>query len=244
MKISISIIAVVTLALVATAPIRAADRSYDGTDGSTGMVMVMKHACPDNIQSEADFDALGGFLQKVLTCPVITRVGDEGTGAANAGQVDFNFSVMGSDGTTHSIEDASFMAAKLCESDLNADADGDGNIEDDVCVDVSHYVYDDVAMGDVSVTETMPPAGHRFGSIEFTPNSGDEATLVRFGDGVVELDTSNDDSVMLHVYNFKKPANQMPDTGVEDLPALSFLAPLALLAAGLFVRRSAKLARH
>jgi hypothetical protein len=242
MKAILSMIATLALALVVAAPTYAADRSQDGTDENTGKVMVMKHTCPEEIQSEADFDALGGFLQKVLACPVITLEGDEGTGAANAGQANFDFEVMGSDGTMQAIEDAEFMAAKLCETDLNADADGDGNLEADVCVDVSHYMYENVARGDVMVTETMAPAGHHFGSIEFTPDSGDEATLVSFGDGVIELDTSNDDSVMVHVYNFKH-GSQMPKTGAEDGLLVSLVVPVVLLAAGLMVRRSVKLAR-
>ncbi len=185
------------------------------TTGPTGMVMVMKHVCPDEIQSQADFDALGGFLAKVLTCPVITLPGDEGpAGALDAdddffdqfvagGTTSFNFSV-DADGGTQDFDDATFIPAKVCETDVNADANGDGMITADVCVEISHYGFEGVAQGDVTITESSPPAGFRFGAIEFTPDSGDEATLVDLDAdaGRISLDTSGDADVMVHVYNF------------------------------------------
>ncbi len=241
MKIISSITAGVALALALATPSFAADRVHDGTDGNGGTVSVMKHVCPERIQSEADFDALGGFLEKVLTCPVVTRTGDQGTGAANAGQANFNFVVR--DGMRQRIQDATFMAAKLCETDLNADADKDGTIEADVCVDVSHYMYKNVMRGDVTIRENRPPDDYRFGSIEFTPNSGDEATLVRYrSDGTIRLNTTNDSDVMVHVYNFKNQT-ALPSTGAADLSWVSMLVPITLLAAGVAVRRSAKSVR-
>src|SRR3712207_240378 len=108
MKIIGSIIAGIALPCALATPTMAADRVQDGADGNTGTVNIMKHLCPENIQSEADFDALGGFLEKVLACPVVTRVGDQGTGAANAGQQDFNFVVR--DSMRERLQDATFMA--------------------------------------------------------------------------------------------------------------------------------------
>jgi hypothetical protein len=195
-------------------------------EGEQGAVMIMKHVCPDEIQTAEQFDALGGFLDKVLACPVITLPGDVGPdGALDAdddffdqfvegGSTDFNFTAAASNGTWD-LTGADFMPAQVCEADVNADADGDGEISADVCIEVSHYAVDGVAEGNVTVTEAMPPSGFRFGDIEFTPNSGDDATLVSIdpGAGVVALDTTLDDattgvgeagprSVMIHVYNF------------------------------------------
>jgi hypothetical protein len=243
MKVFGSLIAAVILAVMVTAPTVAADRLDDGTGGTTGTIKVMKHVCPENIQSEADFDALGGFLEKVLACPVITREGDTGTGAANGGQINFDFVVRDSADKRQRIGQADFMAAKLCETDLNADADGDGNLEGDVCVDVSHYVYNNVALGDVRVQERTPPAGYRFGSLEFTPNSGDEASLISVRNGQIRLNTANDQDVMVHVYNFKGQAG-LPATGVDDVSVLRLLVPTTLLAAGFVARRSSKLAQR
>ena len=59
---------------------------------------------------------------------------------------------------------------------------------------------------------------HRFGSIEFTPDSimenDDEQALVSFEDGVVNLDTTqdNDSSIMVHVYNFENIQNETNDS--------------------------------
>ena len=245
MKTLVSMFTALTLAVVAlfAGPAYAdGGNGGNGGNGGSGTVSVMKHVCPSNIKSKADFDALGSFLKKVLTCPVITREGDQGTGAANAGQANFDFSVAAG-GMTQRISSAKFMPAKLCETDVNADANGNGKIEADVCVDVSHYVYSGVPQGSVRITEIMPPAGHRFGSIEFTPNSGDEKSLVSFGGGVIRLNTANDNDVMVHVYNFKTGPmpSQMPDTGVAD-GATGMLALVALvtLIAGLALTAGAR----
>jgi hypothetical protein len=200
----------------------------------TTMVMVMKHVCPDAIQTAEQFDALGGFLQKVLACPVITLPGDNGPdGALDAdddffdqfvegGATDFNFGVAGANGGWD-LSAATFIPARVCETDVNADANGDGTISPDICVEVSHYAIDGVAEGAVTITETMTPSGFRFGDIEFTPNSGDAETLVSIdaATGAVNLDTTADDAttgegaagpsaVMLHVYNFANLEGEQP----------------------------------
>ncbi len=219
MKRLVSMFTALTLAVAALV---AGPAHADGGNGGSGTVSVMKHVCPANIKSEADFDALGGFLQKVLTCPVITREGDQGTGAANAGQTNFDFSVAGG-GMSHGISSAKFMPAKLCESDLNTDVDGDGQKSSSTCVDISHYVYSGVSTGHTTIKETMAPQGHMFGSIEFTPSAldgnNDADTLERFGNSVIELNTSRDKdgTTMVHVYNFKMAG--MPETGGGGMAA-------------------------
>lgn len=186
---------------------------------ATTTVMIMKHACPAAIQSEADFDALGSFLNKVLTCPVITLPGDTGpAGAVDAGELPFDFTLTATNGVS-TLADATFMPAKLCETDLNMDVNGDGQVSADTCVEVSHYALSDVAEGTVTIDETTPPAGHRPGSLEFSPGSGDDLTLVSFDatTGRIVLDTTADDAttgaaeagpdmIMVHVYNFADAA--------------------------------------
>lgn len=183
--------------------------------GGQGTVKIMKHVCPDEVQSVEQFNALGGFLEKVLACPVITLPGDSGPdGALDAdddffdqfvagGTIDFNFTVAAGNGSW-GLGDATFQPAQLCETDLGADANGDGTISPDVCLEVSHYMVGGVAQGNVTVTESTPPSGFRFGALEFTPGSGDDAALVGVDNaaGVINLDTSGDADVMLHVYNF------------------------------------------
>lgn len=119
---------------------------------------------------------------------------------------------------------------------------------------VKFMVVDGVAQGTVTVTESSPPSGFRFGSLEFTPGSGDDAALVSVNNaaGVINLDTSGDADVMVHVYNFAnlegteggqggpKPregtqgGGSLPDTALSTrgtvptgLVALAFLTALA-----------------
>jgi hypothetical protein len=201
MKVAIAILGALMLALSpSAAPVQAAD----------GAVAVMLHVCPEDIRSVEDFDALGGFLQKVLTCPVVTRTGDEGPkGSVSAANQNFSFAIDAPDGSSQTIADARFMQGKLCETDLDTDVDEDGAKSKDTCVDISHYVYSGIPKGELRITESAPPDGFVFGAIEFSPaalgGGNDADTLVSARDGVIELDTARDEdaTTMLHVYNFR-----------------------------------------
>jgi hypothetical protein len=175
-----------------------------------GQIMIMKHVCPAGLTPE-EFDQIATFGEKVFTCPVVTLPGNEADLAARDasdladspfpdGTTDFDFSVAAG-GSTSTLADASFMP-------MPADCPETGD-----CIEVSHYVFD-VARGMVTVTETAPPQDYTFGRVLFTPNSGDDATLVSASaNGVIVLDTSADDSVMLHVYNFTGEGGVSPATG-------------------------------
>ncbi|MEO5704076.1 MAG: hypothetical protein ABIZ52_06805, partial [Candidatus Limnocylindrales bacterium] len=158
----------------------------------------------------------------------------------NAGTpVDFAFSVTDKNGDTQTLSDAKFMAAKLCESDIHRDANGDGNSEDpNVCLDISHYVFTNLAVGKITVKETTPPNGWRFGTMLLTPKAlqatGDDATtgadfVASTSTVTLDLSGDTDNQAMLHIYNFEKtPAT---DT-VSDEPSSANAALLAL--GGLF----------
>ncbi|HEX7195594.1 MAG TPA: prealbumin-like fold domain-containing protein, partial [Candidatus Limnocylindria bacterium] len=220
-------------------------------------VSIMKHLCTD-VASVAEFEAIEAaaaeenpdnafapLVATVLACPTIVLTGDIPTeGAVSGGAVDFEFSVVDASGTQLLSEDGTFMQGALCESDVNLDADGDGTIEEDVCLDVSHYSFE-VIDGVVVITETDAPDGHRFGTIRFTPGSDDADTLVGSiasveATGVITLDTTRDedDTVMVHAYNFvtegtqggnpvpnERPregtlgGNPVPDTAMAPPPA-------------------------
>jgi hypothetical protein len=174
-----------------------------------GSVLITKHICPAEIQSQEEFDALGDFITKAQTCPVITLPGNAGPdGAVNGNDQEsplgFDFQVTFGE-TAVNIDSATFVPEQLCEADLG-DINGDPN--DNLCLDTSHYAYEGVSQGPVTITEVTPPDGYAFGALEFGPDSGDEATLVETvpAEGRIELDTTGDDSVVLHVYNFQKPA--------------------------------------
>ncbi len=180
-----------------------------GEPAATGSILITKHICPEEIQTQDDFDLLGDFYAKIQACLTITWPGDLGPdGALNANDPEnplgFDFEV--ADGvTTQAIDAAAFTAEQLCESGLGQDINGDVN--DDLCLDESNYGYEGVVQGAVTVTEITPPDGYAYGALEFIPESGDDATLVSAstGEGIVELDTTGDDNVVLHVFNFQKP---------------------------------------
>src|SRR5688572_5081511 len=156
-RMILSLTAAFGLALAFSAPV-AADA------GEAIDIMVMKHACGADIQSEADFEAVEAkgegnpifaLAQTVLACPAIANPGDAQSEGAVAGTpAEFSFTVTDSAGTTVSSADAEFAPAKLCEADIQLDANGDGTIAADVCLDISHYMFTGLVSGELTVEET------------------------------------------------------------------------------------------
>jgi hypothetical protein len=239
--------------------------------GDEPTVVVMQHLCNADIQSEADFVAvenagaggqaggegtLPGLVATVLACPTVFLPSDTGTGGIAADPTEFEYTVEDADGASYDLTaDGMFMAAELCESDIALDANGNGEVEEDVCLDVSMYSFSPVAEGDVTVTQTSAPGDTRFGTIRFTPASTDEMALLSATGGVIELDTTadtqvaepplplseyNDDVIVAHVYNFvgAAAAGEMPSTATE-FPATGSSLPLTLLGASALVGTAA-----
>ena len=231
--------------------------------GGEPTVIVMQHICNADIQSEADFVAvenegaggepggegtLPGLVATVLACPAVVQPGDTPTNGIAATPTSFDYTVADAEGASYVLSaDGEFMAAKLCESDVSLDVDGDGDMDDTTCLDVSMYEFAPTAEGEVTITQTAPVGNSRFGTIRFTPGSTDEATEVSASNGVIVLDTTadeavaenplglaeyNDDVATVHVYNFQNAAAApMPSTAMEQ-PVNSSL-PLALTGFGL-----------
>ncbi|MDQ3690094.1 MAG: hypothetical protein M3406_08695 [Chloroflexota bacterium] len=228
----------------------------DGTGaGGTGTVMVMKHLCDASVQSEADFREVeersldnpttpmdvpsrGSTAETVLTCPVIVQPGDGQTpGTIASGSRTFDFTVEDSEGTTQVLtEDTTFSGDNgfetevedfACETTIEYDADRDGTIEDDVCLDFSAYAFGNVVEGEVTVDEIEAPPGARFGTVRLSPPElapGEDAIGLEFNsDGVITFDSSldEDEMVTLHVYNFVNvasatpAASELPDAAVD-----------------------------
>ncbi len=219
-------------------------------EGDPGSLMIMKHACTEKpIKNQADFDAIvakangddvTALALTVLACPTIVLTSDEpnfSDGIHGAG-VDFDFKVTDSNGDTQTLSDAKFMSAKLCETDIDRDANGDGQKTADVCLDISHYVFTNLAVGKLTVKETRPPNGWKFGTVTLTPKvlqvsgSDDAATNMTFTarTSTVKLDLSGDtdNTAMIHVYNFA--SSPSTDT-VADNQATGQLPVVALAAA-------------
>lgn len=234
-----------------------------------GHVVVMKHLCNAEIQSEADFQAvedagaggepggegtLPGLVATVLACPAVVTTADAPTdGAIAAEPTDFDFTVTDAEGADYSLmADGQFMRAALCESDIQLDANENGEIEDDVCLDVSMYGFTPLAEGEVTVTETTPPGDSRFGTVRFTPASTDDATLTGGIANPIILDTAldetvaepplpleeyNDNVTVIHVYNFVGAAT-MPNAAME-LPSPNASLPLMLVVFGMLLAAAA-----
>jgi hypothetical protein len=168
-------------------------------------------------------------------------------GAVAGAPIDYEFTVTDSAGTSVSSADAEIMVAKLCESDIDLDANGDGNVSADICLDISHYNFTGLVSGEITVEETVPPAGHEYGTVRFTPdelgeNNGEESLLSDVTEEPMRLDTSGDtdNAVMLHVYNFRTVGEgdgmSMPPTdtsATHDHAGSSVTGTTSLLAVGL-----------
>ncbi|CAN5451244.1 hypothetical protein BH20CHL7_BH20CHL7_01210 [soil metagenome] len=255
MRRTISLLLAAGLLAISVVPALAAE-------GDEGVLMIMKHACTEEpIKTQADFDAIVAKAEgdeitalglTVLACPTIVLKADEGgfSDGIHGPAVNFKFTVTDSKGDKQTLADAEFMTQKLCESDLDRDLNGDGNSTDTtVCLDTSHYIFTNLAVGDVTVKETTPPNGWRFGTMLLTPQalqaegSNDAASGATFTakTSTVKLDLSgdSDNTVMLHIYNFEKsPATDtMPVT--NEVPAAPLAAGLliALLAGAIALRR-------
>ena len=245
MKRSGLLLGVLALLALSAGPVAA-----DNAEGEV-TIMIMKHTCTEkDIASVADFEAVeaagegasnpvAGLVNTVLACPTTGHPGDEPSeGAIANDRTEFDFTVTGGDGTEMTLADAEFKQAKLCESDVQLDADGDGEISEDVCLDTSHYELT-VSAGDVTVAESHPPHGFRYGTLRFTPTevdgNNDADTLQSSRDEEpLHLDTTADDDgmVMLHIYNFEMTTPNT-DTVAAEADNAGGSAPWAVLAIAL-----------
>jgi hypothetical protein len=191
-------------------------------EGST-TIHVMKHLCNDTIKNRADFqriqkglDPVAALAATVLACPTTALPGDQAVaGTVASTRTQYNFSIRGAGSMSQNMaEDGVYMQHKLCESDLNLDANGDGQISSKVCLDISHYSVSGIESknGIVAVKEFDAPEGFKFGTLKFTPsaidgnNDAESLRKINRGQGRIELDVSNDkdNTIMLHIYNFQK----------------------------------------
>ena len=206
-----------------------------GDGGATATIMVMKHNCA-NVTTMAEFEevearaatnpttpdaAFGPTVETVLECPTVVLPGDEQTSDTVAGgESTFEFTVADGTGTATLSTDGAFVATAACETGVEYDADRSGELDDNVCLDLSHYEFDVSTDGQITVTETAPPSGLTFGALRFTPGSGDDASLVSADGGVIVLDASADEDgmIMLHVYNFAVASAVEPTPVASELP--------------------------
>jgi hypothetical protein len=196
-------------------------------------VMIMKHNCA-NVTSMAEFEEVearaatnpttpdapfGPTVETVLECPTVVLPGDEQTtGTVAGGESTFEFTVAHAGGTATLSTDGTFEALAACETDVMYDADRSGELDADVCLDLSHYSFEVSAEGQVTITETAAPDGLAFGALRFDPGSQDAESLVSAEGGVIVLNPSvaEDGMIMLHVYNFAVADGEGEGPGVQQ----------------------------
>jgi hypothetical protein len=257
MRRSLALAAATGLLLLSAVPIFAAD-------GGAGRVTIANHACTEEpIKDQADFDAVGAKAKgdavtalalTVLACPTIVLTGNENdrTDGAAGPAVHFDLTVTDSNGARQTLADAKFTAAKICETDIDRDLNGDGKKTADVCLDVSNYTFSNLALGDVTIKENTPPNGWKFGTMLLTPKilqpagSDDSKTGADFTakTATVRLDLAGDpdNGAMLELYLFaNSPATDtLPAAGDgSQIPFLPIVAGLivTLLAGAYALRR-------
>jgi hypothetical protein len=244
MRTSLALATAICLVLLAALPTFAAE-------GDAGSVTIVKHACTEkSIKDPAEFDAIVAEANgdpvtelelTLLACPtiVLTANGDNRSDGAAGPTVDFALTVTDANGDSQTLADARFTPAKLCETDLDRDANGDGQKNADVCLDNSQYVFTDLAVGNVTIQETTPPNGWKFGSALLTPEalqpagSEDSKTGATFDAkaATVKLDLAGDadNSALVHIFLFEdSPATDTlePAGGDSPVPALALIAGL------------------
>ena len=105
----------------------------------------------------------------VLACPAVVLSTDTPTDGIGATPTDFDYTVTDGANTYSLSADGMLMAAKLCETDMDLDSDGDGTKSPDTCLDVSMYSFSPIAEGPATITQTTPVGDSRFDTIRYTP---------------------------------------------------------------------------
>ena len=174
MRTTIALAAAIGLIVLSALPALAAD-------GDPGSVTIVKHACtgevhqvPSRVRRDRGLgngDPVAELELALLACPtiVLPANGDNRSDGAAGPTVDFAMTVTDAQGDSQTLADATFTPDKVCETDLDRDTNGDGQKNADACLDNSQYVFSDLAVGDVTIHETTPPNGWKFGSALLTP---------------------------------------------------------------------------
>ena len=143
-------------------------------------IAIVAHLCPDPITSRSAFDALPDYWAKIDACPSIVLTGDDpAPDGITSGPRDFTVIVEGSDLTTQPITDVTFEQRIACEIDFGTDING--NPDDNLCLDLSQYIFGDVKQGAVTIRASGAPTGTKFVGVAYDPRSTDEETETRVG---------------------------------------------------------------
>ncbi len=186
------------------------------TPPTIGSVKIVTHLCAQGIFAESDLTSLD-WAERIVACPALVLPDNYGdvnadhvsaNDPANPLPYDYTFDYeAGGNPVSVAIADATFSDGSICE-DVLGNRNGVGN--DNQCWDLSGYAVDDVDPGEVTLTAGTLPASYTFGDVSTDPESNDEQAVVSVdtGTGVVQLDTTDDGEVVLHLFALPTPIEQ------------------------------------
>lgn len=167
---------------------------------------VIGRLCPEPITSRSAFQAIGDYWAQIATCPSFVLPGDSPSpDGQTAGELDATIAVQGSDLASQAMADVTFEQTLVCESDLPQDINQDPS--DDLCLDLSRYVFSDVIQGSpVTVNATGAAPDTKYVGVAFEPDSGDDASFISAGAaGTIKLNTTEDGDVTVHIFYGPQP---------------------------------------
>lgn len=181
-----------------------------------GSVKIVTHLCAQGIFEESDLTSLD-WAERIVACPALVlphNYGDVNADYVNANDpadplpYDYTFAYEAADNPVSvAIADATFSDGSICE-DVLGNQNGVGN--DNQCWDLSGYAVDDVESGSVTLTAGTLPPTYSFGDVSTNPESNDEQAVVSVNSetGAIELDTTDDGEIELHLFALPVPIEQ------------------------------------
>jgi hypothetical protein len=158
-------------------------------------IHVMTHLCDADMTREELQDM--NSTEREIACPTTLPFGETFEGI-NAGNTAFEIILTDVNNTEYDLNDATLMRESICEPELGIDIDDNGTLNNETCLDTSHYRFTGI-YGDVEVIE-IPAPNTTFGAAEVISTSD----VVGVENGVVLLDISEGDYAMVHLYNFRE----------------------------------------
>ncbi len=174
-------------------------------------ITIVMHLCPSSISSRAAFEAIEGFGQELITCPsIVLPENAPAPGGATNGRVSFTLTVEGADLVGETLTPEMFDQRLFCEADAKRDINNNPN--DNVCLDLSAYVVQNVKQGNpVTIRPTTLPAGTIYVGRAFDPESNDGDTFLSAGaGGTIKLNTSANGDVTIHYFVAPQPPTATP----------------------------------
>lgn len=174
------------------------------TPPADSQITIVSHLCDQDVLNTGELDGLD-WAHQLIACPSLVLPDDIGSipagnitasDAGNPRTFDINL-----DATP--VADADSFTASLCENDLGGNLNGDG--DDNRCWDQSGYTWPELEPAAHTLTITTSPANYTFGTAKVDPASDDSAALGTIGASDVQIDTTSDGEVVIHLFYYPAP---------------------------------------